>query len=186
MVSLLLMGRIPLSMDERARSIRQYESLIKALADPCEGMIYHYTSNEGLRGIIENSAIWLTNVAFVNDTTECRALQEEKNLFNDNGFTNEYVKNRWKKFIRNPDTDYDTYIASFSSGKKSLDQWRAYGNFRIGFEANKLIKRHFNIYKCVYSKDEIKNWILEKEKVKEWAGDSLNDEYKCKRQGLFP
>jgi len=165
-------------MDNRANLIAQYQDLIKAFADPCEGMIYHYTSGEGLRGIIESSEIWLTNVAFVNDTTECRALQEEKRLFNINEFNNKYVQEEWKQFISESHTDFDTYITSFSSGEESLDQWRAYGNFRIGFEANKLIKRGFNIYKCFYSRDEIKDWILQKGKVKEWSADSLADDWK--------
>ena len=165
-------------MAERAKLIVQYDRLLKKFADPCRNTIYHYTSAEGLKGIIENSEIWLTNVAFVNDITECKALQMEKDLFNDGELTNEYIKEEWDKFIQGSDINYDTYIASFSSGEESLDQWRAYGNFRIGFEANKLIKRRFNMYKCVYSKSEIKNWIFKKEKVKEWASDSLDDEYK--------
>lgn len=156
----------------------QYDRLIKSFADPCKGIIYHYTSVEGLRGIIENSEIWLTNVSFLNDTTECRALEEKKSLFDDSEFTNNYVKKRWKRFASNTVTDYDTYIASFSSGNESLDQWRAYGNFRVGFEANKLIKRRFNMYKCIYSEAQIKKWIQKKEKVEEWTGNCLDDEYK--------
>ena len=172
------MGRIALPMDNRIKRIEQHKSLIKAFDDPCSGLIYHYTSAEGLRGIIENSEIWLTNVAFVNDRTECRALQEERNLFIDSDFANKYVRDKWHSFIRNPYNDKDTYIASFSRGKESLEQWRAYGNFRIGFVANELITRRFNLYQCVYRKEEIKKWILKKGKVKEWEGDSLDDQYK--------
>jgi hypothetical protein len=151
---------------------------MSAFADPIDEVIYHYTSAEGLRGIIENSEIWLTNVSFVNDMTECKALQEEKILFDDNDFTNKLVRDCWKDFVDYSHNDYDTYIASFSRGDESLDQWRGYGNFRIGFEPNNLISPYSNLYSCVYSKDEIKNWILAKEKVKEWEGESLNDEYK--------
>lgn len=157
----------------------QYKNLIKAFADPCQGIIYHYTSAEGLRGIIENSEIWLTNVKFVNDTTEGRALQEKKTLFNDSDFTNIYVKKEWKEFVSSPYADNNTsYITSFSRGQESLDQWRAYGNFRIGFEASKLVKRHFNMYKCIYSDNQMKRWILQKENLKEWSNHLLNDEAK--------
>ena len=178
LVPFLFMGKIALSMCNRIKRIEQYKSLIKAFADPCDGVIYHYTSAEGFRGIIENSEIWLSNVRFVNDTTECRALQEETDLFDDSDLTNKYVRDRWRRFIRNPDNDCDTYIASFSTGQESLEQWRAYGNFRICFEANKLIRPGSNLYQCVYSNEEIKKWILEKEKVKEWKGDILDDQYK--------
>lgn len=165
-------------MNERLNLLNQFDSLMSALADPIDEVIYHYTSAEGIRGIIANNEIWLTNVAFVNDTTECKALQEEKYLFKDNEFGNKFVRDRWKSFIRNPDNDYDTYIVSFSRGKESLEQWRAYGSFRIGFKASKLMGPRFNLYECVYTKNEIINWILKKEKLKEWKGKSLNDEYK--------
>jgi hypothetical protein len=161
------------------KSIEQNKRLIKAFADPCDGVIYHYTSGDGLKGIVENSEMWLTNTAFVNDITECKALQEEKNLFNDNDFSNTYVADSWRNFIQYPDgRDNNTYIASFSKGEESLGQWRAYGNFRIGFRAKDLVKSPFNLYKCVYEKDEIKKWILKKEKVKEWGGDGLDDQVK--------
>jgi len=149
-----------------------------AIADPVDEVIYHYTSAEGLRGIIENSEIWLTNVAFVNDKTECKALQEEKALFKDKDFTNSFVRDMWNRFDRHPDDNFDTYIASFSRGPETLDQWRAYGNFRIGFNANKLMSPRSNVYQCVYIKNKIKNWILKKERLKEWQGNSLTDEYK--------
>jgi hypothetical protein len=162
-------------MDNRVKPEEQYDSLIKTFSDPCPDLIYHYTSAEGLRGIIENSEIWLTNVAFVNDKTECLALQDEKDLFIDSDFSCCYVKNEWNKFIRNLYVDNNTYIASFSKDKdESIDQYRAYGTFRIGFEANKLIIRPFNLYQCVYYKEEIKNWILEKENVEECKGYNLN------------
>lgn len=165
-------------MNERLNRLNQFKSLMSAFADSVDEVIYHHTSAEGLRGIIENSEIWLTNVGFVNDTTECKVLQEEKNLFKDKDFTNSFVRENWKSFVRNSYNDYDAYIASFSRGKESLEQWRAYGNYRIGFKANKIIGPRSNLYSCVYSKKEIKEWILEKEKVKEWGGKSLNDEYK--------
>lgn len=165
-------------MDKREKGIEQLKSLIKAFADPCAGIIYHYTSAEGLRGIVESNEIWLTNTEFVNDTTECRALQEETSLFVDDDFSNEYVIDQWRYFIRRPDMDNNTYIASFSRGKESLEQWRAYGNFRIGFEAEKLVKRRLNLYECVYYREEIKKWILNKEMVKEWEGDCLDDQAK--------
>lgn len=157
----------------------QYDSLIKTFDDPCPDRIYHYTSAEGLRGIIENSEIWLTNVAFVNDKTECRALQNEKDLFTNSDFTCEYLKRRWNDFIKRESEERDTYIASFSTLKGSLDQWRAYGTFCIGFDAKELLSRvGFYFYQCVYHKNDIKKWILEKSTVQEWKGSNLNDEWK--------
>lgn len=156
--------------------IEQAKSIIKAFADPCDEVIYHYTSAEGLKGIIETSEIQLTNAAFVNDTTECRALRDEKSLFAGSDFSNKHVKDKWQLFMRPSYDDHNnTYIVSFSCGEESLEQWRSYGNFRIGFRAKDLVKPPFNLYRCVYCKEEIKNWIIEKSKLNGWAGDSLDD-----------
>lgn len=166
-------------MDEiEKKRLDQFKSLIEEFADPVDGVIYHYTSAEGLRGIIENSEIWLTNIAFVNDTTECKVLEEKKDLFNDGDLTNKFVKNMWRGFL---EYSYHrsyinaSYILSFSRGEPSLEQFRSYGNFRIGFDAKKLKSRYSNLYSCVYSKEKIKDWILEKQKAKEWKSDILDD-----------
>lgn len=73
-------------MDERQQKLNQFNNLMAAFADPIDDVIYHYTTDEGLRGIIENSELWLTNTAFVNDTTECKALQQEKDVFTESDF----------------------------------------------------------------------------------------------------
>ncbi len=149
-----------------------------AFADPLEGVdtIYHYTSLEGLKGIIETHEIWLTNTEFVNDTTECKALSKIDGLLDK--VKNPYLKDKVLLFSINYNSDNDTYISSFSKVSNSLEQWRAYGNYCIGFEAKKLIKSNFNLYECVYEEDAIKRWILEKSKINEWEEKSLGDLFK--------
>jgi hypothetical protein len=159
---------------------KQLQILVGTFADTFSDneVIYHYTSAEGLRGIIESNEIWLTNTAFVNDTEECRTLQKSNNLFNDNDFNNSYIENHWNTFVKKPDESNNHYMASFSMKRDSLEQWRAYGNFCIGFNANNLVNLPFNLYKCVYSDQEIKDWILQKGKAAEWQGGFLDDNYK--------
>jgi hypothetical protein len=157
------------------KRIEQYKALMNAFADPCDDTIYHYTTNEGLRGILENNELWLSNAYFLNDTTECSLLQQEYQLLNDNTLKNKYVKNMWESFSRDSQKNDDTYIISFSRGEESLEQWRGYGDFRIGFDAKKLIRHPYFLYNCVYSKEEIKDWILEKSELKEWQGDCLDN-----------
>jgi hypothetical protein len=161
----------------RRPCIQQLDRLVKAFADPCDGTIYHYTSSAGLRGIIETGDIWLTNTAFVNDTTECQALCNAKSLFDDGDFSNEYVRNVWEDFKRGSHWGI-IYLASFSRIRDCLEQWRAYGSFCVAFDAQKLARKSFNLYECIYDQGEIRNWILEKEKVAEWNGDSLNDRHR--------
>lgn len=164
-------------MDERQQKLNQFNNLMAAFADPIDDVIYHYTTDEGLRGIIENSELWLTNTAFVNDTTECKALQQEKDVFTESDLNNSKVKDSWKNYLNHSDNDHASYIASFSKAKASLDQYRAYGSFCLGFDARKLKIPHSNFYQCVYKKEEIKKWIQEKEAVKEWQRDKLDDQY---------
>ena len=38
--------------------------------DAGSDLVYHYTTAEGLKGIIENRCIWATNVNFLNDVSE--------------------------------------------------------------------------------------------------------------------
>jgi hypothetical protein len=38
--------------------------------DAGSDLVYHYTTAEGLKGIIENRCIWATNVNFLNDISE--------------------------------------------------------------------------------------------------------------------
>jgi hypothetical protein len=155
-------------------NVKTIDQLIirQAFADSCMGTLYHYTNAEGFRGIVDKHEIWMTNTAFVNDPTECKALSNEKDLFAGAVLSNEHVKQAWDEFVENF-ADFDRsnyYIASFSEARDSLEQWRAYGNFCIGFDAEKLsnLKERVKLYKCEYDKQNIKEWILNKEKCKEW------------------
>lgn len=156
-----------------------YIILTSSFSDPLgrNGIIYHYTSVEGLRGIVESNEIRLTNTAFVNDTTECKSLQNEKDLLVENEITNPFVKKQWESFIKHADKKHDLYVVSFSKDSNSLDQFRAYGNYCIGFDAKELTKKGFYLHKCVYSKDEIKKWIIKKSNSTRWQY-SLDDVYK--------
>src|SRR4030042_2418379 len=74
-------------------------------------------------------------------------------------------------------------MASFSRKKDLLEQWRAYGNFFIGFDARKLaVRRQVFLYSCLYTENDIRKWILKKEKMDEWKG--LVDD-KEKRNGAY-
>jgi hypothetical protein len=160
------------SQETREQHLRQVKELIKTFADPCDGKIYHYTSAEGFRNIIESGEIWLTNTEFVNDTLECSALREEEDLFEiDELSFNRYIEKWWKRFSRDKSKNNNYYITSFSKEPDSLEQWRAYGNICICFDAQRFIKNGFSLYECVYSKEEIKRWIIEKAKANEWRLD---------------
>jgi hypothetical protein len=163
----------------RADKYEHLKKLIQHFSEPYEGTVYHYTGADGISGIIDKHEIWMSNTAFMNDTTELKALENDAGI-KDNDFTNDAVKKEWRRMTDrtgvNEMTQSDYYMASFSKKPDSLEQWRAYGNFCIGFEAGKLaiIRRKIFLYECLYTEDELRKWILAKERIPEWT--SLPDD----------
>ena len=165
----------------RADKYERLKRLQQAFSESYRGAIYHYTSAEGISGIIGKHEIWMSNTAFLNDPTELTELGKVTDLLGDKDFKYDAVREEWSKaFDRdrfNKDRQFDYYMASFSRKKDSLEQWRAYGNFCIGFDAKKLklgLRRHIFLYKCLYTQNDIRKWILEKQTIPEWT--SLPDE----------
>jgi hypothetical protein len=144
------------------------------------GTIFHYTTIGSFQGIIESNEIWMTNAGFVNDITECNALsQQQDDLFEGDELSfNPYVEEWWSRFFKDENQRNNFYIASFSKEQDSLEQWRAYGSISVGFDAQRLKRNGFSLYSCVYSKEEIKKWILEKAKADQWM---LNDPDRTRR-----
>lgn len=139
----------------------QLKRLIQAFSEPYRGTVYHYTSADGITGIIDKHEIWMSNTAFMNDTTELNMLQNANALFKDSDFRNDAVKQEWHEMLERQwlrekrQTDY--YMASFSKQKDSLEQWRAYGNFCIGFDARKLaVRKRVFLYGCLYTENDIR------------------------------
>jgi hypothetical protein len=164
----------------RANKYEALGKLIQAFSKPYKGTVYHYTSADGISGIIGKHEIWMSNAAFTNDTTELKTLKNETGILKDNDFTNDAVKERWHKMVDRTRTNEirepDCYMASFSRKRNSLEQWRGYGNFCIGFEAEKLAmtRQKIFLYECLYTKDKLREWMLAQEKIPAWA--SLPDD----------
>src|SRR5229473_5273124 len=45
-------------------------SFAQHLQQPIPEFLYHYTSQDGLLGIIESRSLWATNISYMNDATE--------------------------------------------------------------------------------------------------------------------
>lgn len=168
----------------------QLKRLIQAFSEPYNGHIYHYTSVDGISGIIDKHEIWMSNTAFMNDTTELKMLQNAKAIFKDTDFAYDAVRHEWNDMLNqqrvdeNRQTDY--YMASFSRKKDSLEQWRAYGNFCIGFDARKLaVKKRVLLCTCLYTENDIRKWVLKKEKIDEWKGLGDDEEKRSGAYNLF-
>ncbi|MCF7955138.1 MAG: DUF2971 domain-containing protein [Phycisphaerae bacterium] len=156
----------------REQHLKQTKKLMESFSESYDKLIYHYTSESIFQKIVKSGEIHLTNTEFVNDTTECKALQKEINLFGKGELSsNRYIEKWWQQFLKNKN-DNTNFVASFSKNPDSLEQWRAYGDICIGFDARRLRKPGFSLYECVYCKNEIKELIL---KVLKTAGWMLDD-----------
>lgn len=110
---------------------------------------YHYTTVEGLRGIIENKCLWATEIGFLNDPSEthyiediirqiCKKSPDCKKIydyFNSESYKSLFFDNTSK------------YIISMSEARDSLSMWNYYakGNgYCIKFKKSELYKTNLS------------------------------------------
>lgn len=161
---------------DRDKCIATMKKLSDKIKDRVAVPIYHYTKAEAFKSIIESKEIWMTNALFVNDTTELRASLEE-DIFKDVQFINRefnVFKNESRRLEPKDVEDY--YLACFSKEGDSLYQFCAYGNYCIGFDAKKLKKNRFNLFRCVYEQKDIKDWIIKQDKLADWKDECFDNE----------
>jgi len=102
--------------------LENQKKLYRAFSKPYRGTVYHYTSADGISGIIDKGEIWMTNIAFVNDTTELKALKNATDVLRDEDFTNYAVREEWRRMVDQTGiTRDDYYMASFSKKRIRLN-----------------------------------------------------------------
>ena len=118
-------------------------------SQPPPPIIYHYTNDVGLKGILETGQLWLTDIFSLNDPAELthgfsvaiNALTSK--VANDSAVGPLFAKN-FAAFAQQgaiPKTAH-FFMCSFSSRGDDLGQWRAYADngrgFALGFDAKAL------------------------------------------------
>lgn len=142
---------------------------------PNQGILYHYTSLLGLKGIVENGSLWATNILYLNDSEEyfnaMKAFNsvfdvmwdapEEIDTLNESkqDFLNLLAKKIENIFEYNED-GFQVFVSSFSESADKLSQWRGYcpsGNgICIGFDfANLNNLTNCQLVKCIYVKESM-------------------------------
>jgi hypothetical protein len=126
-------------------------------------LLYHYTDQKGLLGILDSKSIWATHFRYLNDTSEGRivfstALDELNSRVNSDAmmltFGMQPIKRSKKIECEDEEifsqgvamltwvTSPDVFVTSFSEKGDSLSQWRAYsgrsGGYSIGFRLDYL------------------------------------------------
>lgn len=149
------------------------------MAEP-KGPLFHYTSIQGLIGIITDRKIWATNISHLNDKQE---LFEARDMFRQALKAlrkrvdpspqpairpRDYPDNPKIKFLGiiydflDLAQELPIFVCSFSEEGDQLSQWRgycpnAYG-FSIGFDytqlKNQADQQKFLVKKCIYKKKE--------------------------------
>lgn len=112
-----------------------------------EKLLFHYTTVEGLIGILQNRSLWYSDTRLLNDPNE-RKYGRDIVLSGINDLLsktqNDDIKRLFKDikgFIEGVHRSfYNSYIACFSEDGNLLSQWRAYSNkgtgFSVGFDFN--------------------------------------------------
>lgn len=143
-----------------------------AFAHHIPDVLYHYTDQRGLLGIIDNRKIWLTHTQYLNDAKEFKVALE---LLRDR-FIEQYIAARAAEngdgrrakainIMHQATKGIEGQcicVFSLSERSDSLSQWRAYGGskagFAIGFNRDTLQKlchrRSLTLGKCIYNESE--------------------------------
>jgi len=111
--------------------------------------LYHYTSAEGLLGIIESNMLRAGNFSYVNDASELtygRELARDVLVEEIGSVPNSTLRAlslRLQERILNINDESDFYLCCFCSAPDLLSQWRGYGSrsgrFCIGFQYEGLV-----------------------------------------------
>jgi hypothetical protein len=170
-------------------------------------LLYHYTTLDGLLGILENSEIWATGIPFLNDTSEYQAgLKAVFALMNPELLESneESVVDKYAPLI--DQSAESIFTASFSKEPTGddLSQWRAYGGehsgVSLGFSPQYLRKigRHFlkdkkdsgwigtnedPLIKCKYYKD--RDYFEDDEEIKKKIAEIVAQKEKSTKVLLF-
>lgn len=135
-------------------------------------IFYHYTSQQGLIGILKNREIWATHIQYLNDSSEFQyAVKLAKDMLkNRNDAIGRDLSKLVEELFLDPKIP-DIFVTSFSALQDDLGQWRAYcpklGGFNIGFDKKTILsickKNKFTLAPCEYSRkkqeDMINNFI---------------------------
>lgn len=130
-------------------------------------VLYHYTTQKGLLGILKDREIWATHTQYLSDQREYLHAQElvtneiDAAIANPQGVGQEQLLQVMKDRIKGIQS-INVCVCSFSEVPDSLSQWRAYSDatsgFAIGFLGSFLAKatakQNFYLGKCLYTSDE--------------------------------
>jgi hypothetical protein len=99
--------------------------------------LHHYTSVEGLKGILDSGQIWATHTGYLNDSQEIfygrdLALEEIRSV-TDRAVMSNAMLHRVEKAVPEGIPGAELYVACFCEQGDLLSQWRGYGGRGSGY-----------------------------------------------------
>ena len=132
-------------------------------ADSPAETLFHYTSLQGLVGIVTSRAIWASDVRYLNDSAEIRHTTDlilaQSQARMDRGQGNGALLSQFQEWlVRGISHDHLLFGASFRANGNLLSQWRGYSvpgkGVSLGFEPAQLVaaarRQGFRIGRCIY------------------------------------
>ena len=126
----------------------------------------HYTSQNGLIGILRGKAMYATDAAYLNDSEEViYAINLAKKYFRNHHTKDPRFMTEVNKILEKASGHaghLPVYVASFSEEPDLLSQWRGYcpngPGFALSLSADRMMTlgqtHDWEIFKCIYDEDE--------------------------------
>ncbi len=152
-------------VSDRLKSISEDQGIrLSILQGTPPRSLFHYTSQQGLLGIISGGAIWASDLGYLNDSSELsygeslisdemRRLEQQS----DDPRIREWLR-RAQKLTLPSDVAQAFFAACFCGNGDLLSQWRAYGEngrgYAIGFDSHHLQVGALKLRRVIYERSE--------------------------------
>jgi hypothetical protein len=163
-------------MSTKIKPAFRQEILNSVLSRTPPALLYHYTDQNGLLGIVgkKKKEIWASHHQCLNDTQEFLHAKDlirgeiDKRYAAANSDRCSLLDVMRSTLDGPGNEEVNLYVASFSEDGDSLAQWRAYGGqtagFALGFRGDQLVlPEEFTIVPCIYKPEkqcEVANGIV--------------------------
>jgi len=160
-----------IAIDQAVKAITD-EWLINHL--PIPNVLFHYTSAEGLVGILSSKSIWMTELRYMNDMSELQYAKDKISTRLSTYAEKHNINEIQEEFLKRIASAFDpfssgnaVFSASFCESGNLLSQWRAYrgkgGGYAIGFDffhTIRFLSKNCAPRKVIYQ-EQIQNEIID-------------------------
>jgi len=150
-----------------------YSAFVPPLQRQPPPTVYHYTTREGLLGITETRALWVSNIRYLNDSREFTAATEialsvlESLISAVVDAEEKSALVEFRPWLTSLNDQAQSYVFSFSEDGDLLSQWRGYSKpsdgYAIGFDTTALTKlseqQGFFFRPCEYAEEAQRDLI---------------------------